>query len=463
MVAFVLGFSERMNLYDKISSRINLTANRRKVLKNVYWAVLGKVVSIISQLLVGVMVARYLGPEKFGLMNYVMSYVMLFSVFATFGLDGIEIREMSKTNANKNAIMGTAFTLRLGFALVTILLILVTLWRFESDSYTFSMVMIYSLMLICSAFNVIRNYFTAIVLNEYVVKTEISRTVIGALIKVGLLLFHCSLTWFIVASTFDFMLVGGGYLYSYRKKVGSVREWKVSSSMAKSLIRASFPLLLSGTAIIIYQKIDAVMIRNMLDSASVGQFSAADRITQLSIFVPMMVAQTVTPLLVKAHQEDEVRYHEKRQQFMDIMVWSGIAMAVVMCLFASPVIRILYGPQYVAAIPVLQIMAWKTVFVALLSASGQIIVIENLQNYAVLRNILGCAVSIGLNYLLIPVWGIIGSAVATVITISFSGYFSHFFIPPYRLFFKIQSSSIFFGCARVLQWALGVCGAKRRM
>lgn len=120
-------------------------------------------------------------------------------------------------------------------------------------------------------------------------------------------------------------------------------------------------------------------------------------------------------------------------------------MALVMSVMAAPAIRILYGDEYLAAIPVLQIMAWKTVFVALSSASAQMIIIENLQRYAVMRNLFGCVVNIGLNMLLIPIWGIIGSAVAAVFTMAFSGYFSHFVIKPYRYLVPIQTHSIFMG------------------
>ena len=440
-----------MSLLNSILNKVNLSPNHRKVAKNVYWAVLGKVVNITSGLLVGIMVARYLGPAKFGLMNYVISYVTMFSILSAFGLDNIEIRELSKNNVIKEYLLGTAFAIRLVFAVVAILLILVTLVLFESDTFTFTMVMVYSLSLILSSLNVIRNYFTSIILNEYVVKTEISRTIIGSGIKVVLLLNHCSLAWFIVASTFDFVLIGGGYLYSYKKKVGSIRLWKFDFSVAKLLIRESFPLLLSGTAVIIYQKIDQVMIRNMMDNSSVGQFSVAAKITELAIFVPMVVAQTVTPLLVKAHQEDRVRYYEKRQQFMDMMVWSSIFMALGMSLLAAPAIRLLYGERYLLAIPVLQIMAWKAVFMALFGSSGQLIIIENLQRYAVARNIIGCVVSVGLNWLLIPVWGIIGSAVATVITMAFSGYVSHIFIKPYRHLVPMQTSAILLGWKRILK------------
>lgn len=136
---------------------------------------------------------------------------------------------------------------------------------------------------------------------------------------------------------------------------------------------------------------------------------------------------------------------------MDMMIWIAIGMALILFVIASPAIKILFGDKYLDAIPVLQIMAWKTVFVALFVSSGQIIIIENIQKYAVLRNIVGCFISVLLNYALIPRFGIIGSAVATIITMSFSGYFSHIFIKPFQYLFQIQTNSLVFGLMRIIR------------
>lgn len=451
---------DMMQSIYKFLDKAGFSTGRRKIFKNVYWAVLGKVVNIVSGLLVGILVARYLGPEQFGLMNYVISYVTLFSILATFGLDSIEVRELSRSRIQKEVVLGSAFAIRLIFAVATMFLIAITLWWFEPDVHTSAMVLVYSLSLIFSAVNIIRNYFTSIILNEYVVKTEIVRTVFGAAIKMVLLLGHCSLIWFIIASVFDFVLVGSGYIYSYHRKGGSLRAWRMDLSVARLLIRESFPLVLSGAALIIYQRINAVMIRNMMDNASVGQFSVAAKIAEMSIFIPTVIAQTVTPLLVQAHQHDIALYRAKQQQFMDLMVWSAISMALVMSLFAAPAIRLLYGAEYLAAIPVLQIMAWKSVFVALAAASGQLIIIEHLQRYAVMRNIVGCFVSVALNFLLIPLWGVVGSAVAIVLSVAFAGYISHWFIKPFRFLTPIQSRALFTGWKRIISAGIKIRHSK---
>jgi len=301
-----------LNIFNKITTKLNLTSNRIKVLNNVYWAVLGKIVNILCGLFVGILVARYLGPEQFGLMNYVISYVTLFSILATFGFDNIEIRELSKNNCDVNVIMGTAFGLRFVFAIITLILILITLVLFESDTFTAIMVMVYSSSLLLTPFNIIRNYFTSIILNEYVVKTEISRALFGAGIKLILLWYKAPLEWFIVATTFDFVLLASGYLFSYKRKQGVLRDWRFRKGVGLFLIKESFPMLLSGTAIIVYLRIDQVIIRNLIDNAALGQFAVASRIIEVGIFIPMVISATVSPLFVKAFQNNMVDYIKKR-------------------------------------------------------------------------------------------------------------------------------------------------------
>jgi len=153
----------------------------------------------------------------------------------------------------------------------------------------------------------------------------------------------------------------------------------------------------------------------------------------------------VTPLLVQAHQNDMKEYKIKSQQFLNLMWWGAVFIALLISLFAYPIILILYGSTYSPAIVVLQIMAWRAVFDSFFAASGQLIIIENLQKYAVIRNIIGLIVCVGLNLILIPHFGIIGSAWTSIITMFFSGYISHLIIKPYRSIFRLQNESILYG------------------
>ncbi len=434
-----------MNILHRIAHKYRFSETRLKIIKNIYWAVLGKIVTLLGGLVVGIFVARYLGPEQYGLMNYIISYVSLFAILASFGMDNIEIRELAKAKEDSNKIIGTAFFLKLFFAVITMILVIVTTLMFETDTFTKMMIGVYSFSVILNSFNVIRNYFTSIVLNEYVVKTEISRTLIGAGIKILLLCLHAPLAYFILATLFDGVLIAGGYLFSYKEKVGKVKEWIFDKQLARYLIKQSFPLLLSGAAIIIYERIDQVMIGNMIDKASVAQFSVAGRLSEIVIFIPTIMAQTIAPILVRIKEYDKNEYKRKAQLFMNFSVWSSIIIAILISIFSNWIVILTFGHQYLQAAKVLQIMSFKTIGIALSVTGGQLIIIEQLQKYTSVRNILGAFLCIALNYWLIPSYGIIGSAIITIITVLFSGTISNIFISPYHHILNMQIKAIFTG------------------
>ena len=228
----------------------------KRIISNVFWALIGKFAGLVSALLVGVFVARYLGPTQYGVMNYAISFVTLFLVIATFGFENIEIREEAKANEQKDTILGTVFTLRLLLSLITIIIISIVAYINESDLYTFGIIMVYAITVMLTPFDVIRNYFTSLVQNEYIVKVGILRLVLSGVIKGLLLLIHASLIWFVISLVFDACVLAQGYCYVYRKKIGSMRSWQFDKSWACYLLRQSFPLLLSGLAATIFLQID---------------------------------------------------------------------------------------------------------------------------------------------------------------------------------------------------------------
>lgn len=435
-----------MSAIDHILKKIHLTDTKEKIAQNLFWAVIGKVVMLSSGLLVGIFVARYLGPEKYGLMNYVVSFVSLFQIIALFGLDSIEIREEAKADQQHiNAIIGTAFALKLALAGITICLTIATSIFVGSDWETTIMIALYSLSIIPNSFSVIRNHFTAIVQNEYVVKTEIARTLICMAIKIALLLFKAPLVAFIAASTFDFYLLASGYYIAYRKKIGRIKDWTFKRDCAAFLLKESCPLLLTNAAVIIYQRIDQVMIGQMIDNASVGFFSVASRIVEIMIFIPTILAQTISPILVQIRSHSEKEYKAKATQFMSVSIYSTLAIALVTSLLSYWIVLFLFGDSYTPAVAVLQIMSFKAVSVALSNTAGCMLIAEGLQRFSIFRDALGCLACILLNYILLPHYGIIAAAYVAIISNVVAGYFADALIPPYRHLFRQQTYALFFG------------------
>ena len=424
---------------------MDISEKKKKALKNIAWAICGKIFSLLSILVVGIIVARYLGKEQYGIMNYVISIVAIFQVFADFGLDFIQIREESKNPHLRDRIIGTVYGLKLFFAILTLLAIYITVSIFIDEVSIRSYIMLYALSIIMNTTWVSRNHFTSMVWNEYVVKTEILRNVIGMVIKVGLVLLHLPLIWFICSLLFDSFLLAIGYLVSYTKKIDSIRKWSFDKTLAFYMIRQAFPLLLSSAAIIVYNKIDQVMIGDMIDKANLGIYSVAIRFTELLVFVPTIIAQTISPMLVEMHKTDAARYEECSRIFVNVTVSLCIILALMTSLLSYPIVYVTFGKAYIGAASVLSILAFKVIGDALSQTSGQLIIIEGQQKYAPIRNIIGCVACIILNLILIQRYGIHGAAYTALITIFISGTLANFLIPSYNGIFYKQLKALCVG------------------
>ena len=305
--------------------------------------------------------------------------------------------------------------------------------------------MIYALSVILNTSWVSRNHFTSIVWNEYVVKTEISRTLIGMAIKIAFVILHLPLIWFIVSLVIDSILLAVGYTASYIRKIDSIRKWSFDRDLAVFMLKQSFPLLLSGAAIVVYNRIDQMMIGKMIDQSHLGVYSVAVRFTELLVFVPTIIAQTISPILVEVRQKDAARYEELSRVFMNVTVSVCILLAILTSLLSYPIVRFTFGRMYIEAASVLSILAFKVVGDALSQTSGQLMIIEGIQKYASIRNIIGCVTCVGLNLIFISRYGIHGVAYVAIITILVSGTLADFIIPSYRKIFYKQIKAICVG------------------
>ena len=120
-------------------------------------------------------------------------------------------------------------------------------------------------------------------------------------------------------------------------------------------------------------------------------------------------------------------------------------MAVATSLLSYPIVYITFGQAYIGAASVLSILAFKVIGDALSQTSGQLMIVEGIQQYAPIRNLIGCATCIILNLILIKHYGIHGAAYTALITIFVSGTFSNFLIPAYNGIFYKQLRAIFVG------------------
>ena len=196
---------------------------------------------------------------------------------------------------------------------------------------------------------------------------------------------------------------------------------------------------------VFYQRIDQLMIGNMIDNASVGYYSVAGSFISVLGFIPGVLSQTITPILVQLFVSNREQYKHQAQLFMNVTIWLCVLMCIAVCLCAYPLIRYTYGIQYLPAVPILQVAVFREVFLAQAQVTGSMILSEHIQKSVAWRNIIGCVVCIGLNLLLIPRYGVMGAAWVSILTALFTGFVSHLVIPTYRHIFRMQCRCFLIG------------------
>lgn len=417
----------------------------RRYGKSTSWFFGAKFFQLIVGLLVGVWVARYLGPKDYGLLSYAQAFVGLFSALATLGLDSIVVRELVKNEDKRDKLLGTAFWLRFIGSFLMIGLIAIVIQFTSSDQYTNILVLIVSGATIFQAFNVIDFYFQAKVLGRYSALATIVSLFISSIVRVILILQKAPLIAFAWMIVFDSVILALGYLYFYLKSTAINRQhfrFKFNKSIAISLLKDSWPLILSSIAITIYMKVDQVMIQSMLGSEAVGQYSAAVRISEAWYFIPTVITSSLFPAIINAKKKSEKLYYARLQRLYDLMVWISLAVAVPMTFLSNWVINLLYGSAYNQAGGVLMIHIWAGLFVSLGVAAGKWVISEGYLQNAFLRTLLGAIINILLNYLLISIYNIKGAAIATLLSFFFVNYFSLALFKSTRTCFYQQTRSL---------------------
>jgi O-antigen/teichoic acid export membrane protein len=375
-----------------------------------------RVLSMVVALFVGVYVARYLGPERFGLLSYAGSFVGLFTALATLGLDGIMVRELVKAPERRDELLGTAFWLKAGGAIMMWIGIAAAIPFTHNDTQTNILIIIIAFGVIFQAFNVIDFNYQAEVKSKFVVYAHLTSFVISSVIKLVLVWISAPLVWFACVFLLDAVVHAVGLTAMYLKNTGKIWYWKWRWETAKELLRDSWPLILSSGAIMIQARIDQVMLKEMIGSAEVGQYSVAMRMIEAFGFIPMVIYSSLAPSITNAKKTSETFYRQRLIQLYRLMFLLFLATAIPIYLTAKPVVIFLFGEAYAKAGWLLQLFAIRLFFTNLGVARSLFITNNNLFKYSFVASVIGAILNITFNYLLIPIYSASGAIIATIIS-----------------------------------------------
>ena len=391
----------------------------KKYFKNTGWLMVSKIVRLVTALLVGLYVARYLAPERYGLLNFALSFVALFGEFGKLGLEWIVTRNAVKYPEQRDELLGTAFGLRIIGGLLMIGLVSIAVQFTGSDRLTKIIVVIIAVSQLLEAFQVIEEFFKAQVQGRLASIVNITSMVIEAATKLVLIWCHASLIWFVWMILVANIIKGILLCSVYMSQNYSLMAWRMRFSQARVLLKDSWPLMLSGMMIMVNMRMDQVMINLILGNEALGVYVPSVRLSEIWYFIPVVITQSIFPAILNAKDNDTL-YYARLQGLFSLMIWMAILLAIPISLLSNPIVTFLYGLPYRESGEVLAIYVWAGIPVFFSAAWSKWILAENKQRIVFLTNGVSLVINLVLNLILIKKMGIKGAAWATVISYSAS-------------------------------------------
>ncbi|MEH2255379.1 flippase [Nostoc sp.] len=424
---------------SKFKSRSGL----RAIIANTGWLFADRILRMGASLVVGVWVARYLGVQQYGLFNYALAFVALFSPIFTLGLDDVVVRHLVRQLSNKEEILGTTFWLKFLGGIASVLLAVSTMFFLgEHETLKIWLVTILGIAGIFRASDTIELWFQSQVQSKYTVIAKNTAFLLNTVIKIALILTKAPLLAFALVTLAEFAMSAIGLLIVYQIKGSSLWLWRWSFASAKTLMKESLPLIFSGFAIMIFMRIDQVMLGQMIGDSEVGVYSAAVRISEIWYFIPGAIVSSVAPAIYAAKEKSESLYYQRIGQLLSLMTCISLGIALPMSFLSDKIIIVMFGSGYAEAGAILAVHIWTSLFVFMGLATSPWFIAEGLNHVSLGKTLFGAILNIILNLLLIPKYAGLGAAIATIISQAAAAFICNAFDSRTQKLFKIQVQSL---------------------
>lgn len=421
-----------MNLYSIRNHFHALRTGSTPIARSIKWLVLDKVLLTGFGLLTNFYVIRELGPELFGTFSYCLAFIGLFAVIGSFGFERIVVQELVRRPAAARLIVSSALAVRLVTASIAVLLSTLTIaWVRGNDTRVLAVCLILSSAFLPGSLAILRCHFEARTEAKKIVLFTNFAVLLGMALRVFVISRGSSLVLLAWTYLVDAMLQAAAVWIAYRHDGQSLRPWTPAWSECRRLFVEGWPLAGSAIAIVIYTRIDQVMLGQLSTAREVGLYAAAAKISESWQFLPMAIITSVTPRLVAEQLRDKYTYLASTQKLYHWLLLLSLGMIFLVIVAAHYAVVPLLGTDYAGVVGIVSVYAWASIFVSLGAASARWLSVEGLQTYGLFRTIFGAALNVGLNFVLIPNFGGLGAAVATVISYGVA-VFSVFFFGPSR-------------------------------
>ncbi|MBA6152187.1 oligosaccharide flippase family protein [Gelidibacter maritimus] len=379
------------------------------------WFTLEKIIQLISGVFIVPKIFSTLGTVDIGRLKFVESVLELLSPLFLLGLSAICIREIIFYSKFTQRILAMAFYLRL-ISWSVIFLGIILYFNFTEESPLTGLYLIIACSYLFKLTNVFEYYLLAKKWTKIIFISKITSLAIIVALQYYGVKNQFDVYYFAKLIVFDFLIQGLIYIIILKhKKLVLFRQWTFSWTLGASLLKMSFPLIISNALIMFYITIDELFLKYYHGDHANGIFATVQfLVIILSWNIGFSVINALYPSLAESYKSDSYRYQKKIKSLIKFMLILGLSIGAIYTLFGSIILDKYFTASYAEAKLPLLIFCWAPLFIFIGMIYEKHLVNTNDLQKNVYRFILGCCTNLILYYLLIPTWHAIGAAIAVL-------------------------------------------------
>lgn len=393
-------------------------SERRQVLKHSGYLLLARLFARLASVPFLIYAANSLKPELFGIFTFTLAAVDMLSALGDFGLSRYGAREFVREGEQRNRLAGIFLTLQLlasvaltvpAVALVLALtgppkeqVLLLGLAAAFMSSFVFTTDTI---------FTATRRFGASAVL-----------AVVGRAVYLVAGFLVLALGYSVVAVMTAFLL-GMAVESVLRLTYTAVRVTGFSFHFTRDdfwrVIRGAAPFTVSALATLVYFRADTLIMEAIRGDIDVGIYSAAYSFFSFFVWVPIILTRTLLPGMTQLFAEKPQEAERLNWFWYRGVGILGIPVAFTVTMLAGPLIRSLLPASYADSVLTLQVLMWSIPVLMMVSVGFNALVVADHEKPAANTTLTTAAFIVGLDFALIPRYGVIGAAAAMVATTVF--------------------------------------------
>ncbi|MCD7781501.1 MAG: flippase [Methanosphaera sp.] len=389
-------------------------ANR--VLKNSSLLIIASVINNVMTFILTLFTARYLGTYDYGLLSSATSFVGLFGIFCDLGLSTYAIREVSRDKSLLSKYFGTVFVIRVILSIVTFIIYMFFIWI---SNFTYDGTVVMLLLGIYMIFNslTLANY-SMFQSNEKMQYQTIGNVIYSvSVLLIILYIIHEKCNVIIVALGYP-IAITLSFIYTVYITYKHYPRLTISldKSFMKNLFAKGIPFGITSIFTSVYFWIALIILTYTASSDAVGLFSSSQKLLLVVSAIAYLVSNAIFPVMSELYTQNIEKLRGLYYKILKFLLILGIPMVLIASLYASDIINLIYGSEYVVGSTALSILIFAGVFMLLSNISSTLLGAINKQTVATKISCIGAIFSIIVNLLLIMKYSYIGASYATVLT-----------------------------------------------